>query len=133
MNRTMLIASIAFFTVPGALAQSDEELIETVRTSAREGFLEEPPTIPKSFRDSGLAPADRERIMQQVAGDTADCLADTTVEYAALYDIPISELVTSEGIIRPSGNSADEFKRMLNDCIALAWQTAGINIAGDLE
>jgi hypothetical protein len=119
--------------VPGAFAQSDEELIEKVRTSAKASFLEEPPTTPIAFRDSGLAPSDKQRIMQQVASDTADCLADTTVEYAALYNIPISDLVSNEGTIVPSGDSANQFERMLNDCIALAWQNAGINIADDLE
>ncbi len=133
MNRTMLITSIVLFIASGAFAQSDEELIETVRTSAKEGFLEQPPTIPESFQNSGLSPSDKERIMKQLASDSADCLADTTVKYAALYDVPISDMVSSDGTIGPRGDSAGEFTRMLNDCIVLAWQAAGINTAGYFE
>lgn len=133
MKQLALITLLTLVAAPGAFAQSDEELIETVRTSAREGFLEEPFTIPESFQDSGLSPSDKERIMLQVVSDSADCLADTVVEYSALYDVPISDMVSSDGTIHPSGNPAGEFTRMLNDCIVLAWQAADVNIAGYLE
>jgi len=132
MKQIALITLLTLVAAPGAFAQSDEELIETVRTSAREGFLEEP-FIPESFQDSGLAPSDKERIMLQVVSDSADCLADTVVEYSALYDIPISDMVSSDGTIAPRGNRASEFTRMLNDCIELAWQAAGVNIAEYFE
>ena len=133
MKQITLITLLTLVAAPCALAQSDEELIETVRNSAKELFLEQPPTVPESFRDSGLAPSDKERIMQQVASDSADCLADTVAEFSAAYDVPISDMVSSDGTIRPSGNSAGQFTSMLNECIVLAWQAAGVNIAGHLE
>lgn len=118
---------------PGAFAQSDEELVEMVRASAKEGYLEQPPTRPESFQNSGLSPSDKDLIMQQVVSDSADCFADTVVEYSSVYGVPVSDFVSSDGSIRPSGYSANEFARLLNDCIVLAWQAAGIDIAGDLE
>ncbi len=68
--------------------------------------------------------------MLQLANDSADCLADTVVEYAALYDVPIPDLVSSEGTIQFNGNSGRGFSRMLNHCILLAWQAAGVSTAG---
>ena len=133
MNRTVLLTPIVLFIASGAFAQSDEELIETVRSSAKEGFLEQPPTAPESFQNSGLSPLDKERIMKQVISDSADCLADTVIEYSAVYDVPISDLVSSDGTIIPSGDAAGEFTRMLNYCIVVAWQGAGVDVAGDLE
>lgn len=132
MKQIILITLLALVATPGAFAQSDEELIETVRTSAKEGFLEEP-FIPESFQENGLSPSDKERILEQLASDSADCLADTTVEYSALFNVSIPDMVSSDGTIGPRGDSAGEFTRMLNDCIVLAWQAAGVNIAGYLE
>ncbi len=113
---------------PGAFAQSDEEIIETVRTSAAEIFLEQMPNdLPKSFLNSGLSPSDKERLMLQLANDSADCLADTVVEYSALYDVPISDLVSSEGTIHFDGDSGSEFEQLLNPCILIARQVAGVS------
>jgi len=133
MKRIVAIALLTLVAASGALAQSDEELIEIVRTSAKKGFLEQPPSIPESFQNSGLSPADKERILKQLASDSADCLADTTVKYSTLYDIPISDMVSSDGTIGPKGNRASEFSSMLNDCIVLAWQAAGVSTEGYFE
>ncbi len=128
MKRITLITSIMLVAAPGAFAQSDEEIIETVRTSAAEIFLEQMSiTVPESFLNSGLSPSDKERLMLQLANDSADCLADAVVEYAALYDVPISDFVSSEGTIHFDGDSGSEFEQLLNPCILNAWQAAGVS------
>ena len=51
-----LIASIMLVVSSGVLAQSDEELIETVRSSAFEVYLEQASwVLPVSFHNSDLA------------------------------------------------------------------------------
>jgi hypothetical protein len=128
MKRITLITSIMLVATPGAFAKSDEEIIETVRTSAAEIFLEQISiTVTESFLNSGLSPSDKERLMLQLANDSADCLADAVVEYAALYDVPISDLVSSEGTIHFDGDSGSEFEQLLNPCVLIAWQTAGVS------
>ncbi len=128
MKRITLITSIMLVAAPGAFAQSDEEIIETVRTSAAEIFLEQMSfTVPESFLNSGLSPSDKERLMLQLANDSADCLADAVVEYAALYDVPISDFVSSEGTIHFDGDSGWGFEQLLNPCILIAWQAAGVS------
>ena len=128
MNRVTLITSIVLVAAPSAFAQSDEEIIEAIRTSIAETLLEQlPDTLPQSFKESGLAPSDKERLMLQLANDSADCLADAVVEYAALYDVPISDFVSSEGTIHFDGDSGSEFEQLLNPCILIAWQAAGVS------
>ena len=128
MKRITLITSIMLVAAPGAFAQSDEEIIETVRTSAAEIFLEQMSiTVPESFLNSGLSLSDKERLMLQLANDSADCLADAVFEYAALYDVPISDLVSSEGTIHFDGDSGSEFEQLLNPCILIAWQATGVS------
>jgi len=134
MKRIVVTTFLTLVAASGALAQSDEELIEIVRVSTKKVFLDQMSfTVPESFQDSGLSPTDKERILKQLASDSADCLADTTVKYSALYDVPISDMVSSDGTIGPRGDSASEFFRMLNDCIVLAWQAAGVNTEGYFE
>jgi hypothetical protein len=131
MKQLTLIALFTLVAAPGAFAQSDEELIETVRTSAKEVFLEQMSfTVPESFQNSGLSQTDKERILLQLASDSADCLADSAVEYAALHDTPISDFVSSEGTIGFRGDSGHGFTLLLNQCILLAWQVAGISTDG---
>jgi hypothetical protein len=119
MKQINLITLIALVVAPAAFAQSDEELIEVVRMSAKENYLNLMVlTVTEPFQTSELSPSDKKRILQQLASDKADCLADTVVEYAALYGVPISELVSSEGAIEIIGNSGRDFTRMHDECIA---------------
>ena len=129
MKLIVCITLIALLAAPGALPQSDEQLIETVRTSIKESYLQSL-HIPASFENSGLSPSDKDRILQHLASDSADCLANTTVKYSMFYGVPISDMVSSDGAVHPRGESAADFPRMLNECIRLAWQAAGINTDG---
>ena len=70
MKRITLITSIMLVAAPGAFAQSDEGIIETIRTSAAQNLLEQmPDELPESFLNSGLSPSDIERLMLQLANE----------------------------------------------------------------
>jgi len=128
MKRVSLITSIMLVAAPGAFAQSDVEIIETVRSSAAEIFLEQASwVLPDSFHNSGLAASDKEKLILQLANDSADCLADSVVEYAAVYDVPISDLVSNDGTIHFDGDSGKDFEKLLAPCISRAWEVAGIS------
>ena len=129
MMRASLITSIMLVAAPCVFAQSDEQLIETVRSSAAEVFLEQASwVLPDSFHNSDLAESDKERVILQLANDSADCLAETAVEYAAQYDVPISAFVSSDGTIHFDGDSGREFSQLLDPCIKNAWQAAGVSL-----
>lgn len=128
MKRIFLITSIMLVAAPSAFAQSDAQLIDTVRSSAVEVFLKEASwVLPDWFHNSDLAESDKERIILQLAQDTADCLADTAVTYAAKNDIPIPDFVSDDGTIHFDGDSGREFSRLLELCVNRAWQVAGIS------
>jgi hypothetical protein len=128
MKRVSLISSITLIAAPSVFAQSDEQLIETVRSSAVEVFLEQASwALPGSFHNSDLSKSDKERIVLQLANDTADCLADTAVEYAVKYDVPIPDFVTSDGTIHFDGDSGQAFSQLLELCVDNAWQAAGVS------
>ncbi len=127
MNRTMLMTSTALFIASGAFAQSDEEILETLRTSVTEVYLEGLPNeLPESFHNSGLSPMDKERIIRQLANDCASCFVDAVVEYAALNDVPLSDFVV-DGVVTPARDSGIEFERLLAPCILAARQAAGLS------
>ncbi len=128
MKRIFLIASVLLVATPVVFAQSDEQLVETVRSSAVEIFLEQAPwVLPESFHNSALAESEKERLVLQLANDSADCLAGTAVEYAARYDIPIPDFVSSDGTIHFDGDSGQEFSQLLELCVESAWQAAGVS------
>ena len=127
MNRSLLITSIVLFIASGAFAQSDDEVLEAFRTSLTEIFLEQAPwALPESFHKSELSQSDKERIILQLANDTANCLADAAVEYAALKDLPLSDLISSDSTIHLEGESGKEFSQLLDPCISHAWEASGI-------
>ncbi len=124
----MLIASITLFIASGALAQNDEEVLEALRTSATKIFLEQASwVLPASFHNSELSSSDKDRITLQLANDTANCLADSAVEYATLKDIPLSDLISSDLAIHLDGKSGKEFGQLLEPCVSRAWQAAGVS------
>ncbi len=134
MHRLTLITSIMLVTASAAFAQSDEEIIETLRTSIAKVLLEQMPgELPESFLNSGLAPSDKERIMLQLVNDSAACFTDSLVEYAALRDVPLSDFVSedSEGAIHFDGDSANEsaneYEQLLVPCLLAAKQAAGVS------
>ena len=126
MNPTILITSIALFIASGAFAQSDEEILETLRTSITENYLEQLPNdLPESFLNSGLSPMDKERLVRQLANDGAACFVDAVVGYAALNDVPLSDFV-ADGLVSFDGDSGIEFEQLLAPCILAARQAAGL-------
>ena len=129
MNRVTLITAIVLVAAPSAFAQSDEEIIEAIRTSIAETLLEQSPdTLPQSFKESGLAPSDKERLMLQLANDGAVCFTDSLIKYATLKGVPISDFVseTSEGEIQFEGVSGREFEHLWLPCILAVRQAAGL-------
>lgn len=129
MKRVSLITLIMLAAVSLVLAQSDEQLIETVRSSAVEIFLEQASwVLPDSFHNGDLASPEKERIILQLANDTGDCLAETAVDYAAKYNVPISDFISDDGTIHFDGDSGLEFSQLLDPCIKDAWQKAGISL-----
>jgi hypothetical protein len=130
MNRIYLIGCIMLLVSPTAYSQSDEEILETVRTNAIKIFLEQASfTLPDSFHNSGLAPSDKERLIEQWANASGACLADALAEYAKTTDIPLSEMVDEDGAFGLKGDgSKAEFNLDLDTCIERAWEAVGANL-----
>lgn len=127
MKRITLITSIMLVAASGAFAQSDEEILETLRTSVTEIYLEQLPNdLPESFLNSGLSPSDIERLVLQLANDGAACFVDAVVGYAAQNEVPLSDFV-SDGVISFDGESGSEFELLLAPCILAARQAAGLS------
>lgn len=111
---------------PTVYSQSDKEILETVRASATKIFLEQASwTLPESFHNSGLAPSDKERLVEQWANASATCLAAALAKYADSTDVPLSELVADDGSFTLKGGSGSEFDLNLSTCIELAWEAVG--------
>ncbi len=128
MIRISLITWIMLFAAPTAYSQSDKDILEAVRASVTKIFLEQASwVLPESFRNSGLAPSDKERLVQQLANATATCFVDALVEYANLNDVPLSDLVSDDWSITFEGGTGYEFEQLLNPCVLRAWEVAGVN------
>lgn len=128
MKRITLITSIVLVAASGVFAQNDEKTLETLRASVTKVFLEQVSwALPESFLNSDLSPSDKDRLILQLANDTADCIADALVEYAALNDVPLSDLVSSDATIHFDGDSGKEYALLLDPCISHAWEAAGVS------
>ena len=130
MIRISLITWMILLVATTAHAQSDEGLLELVRASAIKGFLEQASsTLPESFHNSGLAPSDKERLIEQWASASATCLADALATYANSTDVPLSEMVSDDGSFSLNGDgSSSEFHAFLNPCIERAWAAVGASL-----
>ena len=129
MIRISLITWIILLFAPTAYSQSDEEILEKVRVSAAKTFLEQASwTLPESFHNSGLAPSDKERLIEQWANASATCLADALATYANTTDVPLSELVSDDGSFGLKGGSSSEFDLFLTTCIERAWEAVGASL-----
>jgi len=130
MNRFSLIGCSMLLVSPMAYSQSDEEILELVRANATEVFLEQASfTLPDSFHDSGLAPSDKAKLIEQVAGASGACLANALAEYAKTTDIPLSEMVSEDGSFGLKGNGSEsEFRLYLDTCIERAWAAVGARL-----
>ena len=112
---------------PTAYSQSDQEILETVRANGTKIYLEQASwTLPESFHNSGLAPSDKERLVEQWANASAACMVDALAKYAESTDVPLSEMVNDDGSFSLKGDgSSSEFNLNLETCIERAWQTVG--------
>lgn len=129
MIRISLITWMILLVAPTAYSQSDEEILEKVRASATKTFLEQASwTLPESFHNSGLAPSDKERLVEQWANASATCLADALATYANSTDVPLSELVSDDGSFGLKGGSSSEFDLFLTRCIECAWEAVGASL-----
>lgn len=129
MIRISLISCIMILVAPTAYSQSDKEILDTVRASATKIYLEQASwTLPESFRNSGLAPSDKERLVKQWANASATCLADALAEYANSTDVPLSELVSDDGSFTLKGGSDSDFDLFLSSCIERAWAAVGASL-----
>lgn len=130
MNRFCLICCIMVLVSPEAYSQSDEEILERVRTNSVAIFLEQASfTLPDSFHNSGLAPSDKERLIEQWAKDSGACFVDSLAEYAKTTDVPLSEMVEEDGSFGLKGDgSKTGFKLELDTCIERAWEAVGASL-----
>ena len=120
------VAWILLLVSTTAYAQSDEQILETVRANAEKIYLEQASsTLPESFHKSGLTPSDKQSVIEQWANASADCLADALAEYAESAGIPLAELVAEDGSFSLKGGPEDEFQSNLSTCIERAWEGVG--------
>ena len=130
MLRKTAIACLVLLVPPLAYSQSDEDILEAVRASAKEGFLEQASwTLPKSFHESGLAPSDKEKLIEQWANDSAGCLADALANYTKTTETSLSEMVNDDGSFGLKGDGASsDFHVFLDSCIERAWAAVGARL-----
>ena len=130
MIRISLITWMILAVAPTAYSQSDEDILEKVRDSATRTFLDQASwTLPESFHNSGLAPSDKERLVEQWADACATCLTDSLATYAKTTDVPLSEMVSDDGSFSLKGDgSSSEFHLRLNSCIERAWEAVGASL-----
>jgi hypothetical protein len=130
MKRIALISCIMLLFSPVAYAQSDQEILDTVRANGTKIYLEQASwTLPESFHKSGLAPSDKERLIEQWASASAACLADALAKYAESTDVPLSDMVNDDGSFSLKGDgSSSDFNLNLETCIERVWQTVGASL-----
>ncbi len=130
MIRISLISCIMLLISPTAYSQSDQEILETVRANGIRIYLEQASwTLPESFHNSGLAPSDKKRLIEQWANASAACMVDALAKYAESTDVPLSEMVDDDGSFGLKGDgSSSEFKLNVETCIERAWQAVGASL-----
>jgi len=127
MIRISLISCIMLLISLTAYSQSDQEILETVRANGTRIFLERASwTLPESFHNSGLAPSDKKRLIEQWANASAACMVDALVKYAESTDAPLSEMVDYDGSFGLKGDgSSSMFNLNVETCIERAWEAVG--------
>ena len=115
---------------PTAYSQSDQEILETVQANGTRIYLEQASwTLPESFHKSGLAPSDKERLIEQWANASAACMVDALAKYAESTDVPLSEMVNDDGSFSLKGDgSSSEFNVNSETCIERAWEAVGASL-----
>jgi hypothetical protein len=128
-SRNPQIAWIILFVASAAYSQSDEEILEAVRANATKIYLEQASwTLPETFHNSGLAPSDKERLIEQWAKASANCLADGLEKYAKSSDVPLSEMVNDDGSYSLKGGPDHEHDLYVSTCIERAWEAVGARV-----
>lgn len=116
-----------FLLTTAACTKSDEALLDRVRANAVEVFREQASwALPESFYNSARSPADKERVVEQLANATGACLADGLATYAESSDVPLAEMVSEDGTFRLKGGDDHAFDLSLSTCIERAWEAAGV-------
>jgi hypothetical protein len=130
MKQFSLIGCIMLLVSHTAYSQSDQEILETVRANATKIFLEQASwTVSDFFHNNGLAPSDKERLIERWANASGACLADALAEYAKTTDTPLSEMVDDDGSFSLKGDgSSSEFRVFLDSCIERAWAAVGASM-----
>jgi len=130
MKRISLISCVTLLISPVIYAQSAQDILETVRANGTKTYLQQAAwTLPESFHNSGLALADKERLIAQWANASADCLVDALSKYVESTDVPLSEVVNDDGSVSLKGDgSGSDFNLNLAPCIERAWQTVGASL-----
>ena len=130
MKQTSLLSTMVLLISPTAYSQSDQEILETVRANATRTYLEQASwTLPESFHKSGLAPSDKERLIEQWANASAACLVEALATYAESTDVPLSEMVNDDGSFSLKGDGfSSEFNLNIETCIEIAWQNVGTTL-----
>ena len=129
MRRLHLMVLLILAVSPTAFAESDQELLEKVRANAAKIYLKQASfTLPKAFHDSGLAPADKKRLVEKWANDSATCLVDAFALYARTTDVPLNELVNDDLSFGLRGGSSSEYTTYLDSCLASAWEAVGSSL-----
>jgi len=129
MTRVSLNALMILLLAPIAYSQSDAVILELVRANARKVALEQASwTLPESFHNSGLAPSDKERLVEQWANASATCLADALATYANATNIPLRDLVSDDGTFSLKGGPSSEFDLSVATCIERAWEAVGASL-----
>jgi hypothetical protein len=130
MKQFSFVGCIILLVSHMAYSKNDQEILETVRANATRIFLEQASwTIPDSFHNSGLAPSDKERLIEQWASASGACLTDALEEYAKTTDTPLSDMVNDDGSFGLKGDgSSSEFQVFLDSCIERAWAAVGASL-----
>jgi hypothetical protein len=130
MIRISIVGCITLLISPVVYADSDQDILEKVRANGTDIYLEQASwTLPESFHESGLAPSDKDRLIEQWANASADCLVDALSKYAESTDVPLSDIVNDDGSFGLKGNgSPSDFNLNLESCIERAWQTIGASL-----
>ena len=130
MRRISLICCAMLFIPPAVYSQSDQEILEAVRANGKSIYLEQASwTLPESFHNSGLAPSDKERLVEQWASASAACMVDALARYAETTDVSLSDMVDDDGSFSlKGGGSETEFRLSLDTCVERAWGAVGASL-----
>ena len=127
MLRNLKTVWMILLVPPTAHSQSDEGILDLVRVNVTKIFQEQASwTLPKSFHESGLAPSDKEKLIEQWANASGTCLADALATYSNTTNTPLSEMVNDDGSFSLKGDgSSSDYQLFLDTCIERAWAAVG--------